>query len=278
MGEGINAWSSPIKGEGANSRDAIPEPFEGLEVKVNVERAIATVPRWVLALLGAALALQVTWQSLQPAPDARAEALGAPAPVPALRAISLGEPIALSQLLTLYLQAFDNQPGVSIPFMDLDYARVTAWLDTLLALDPAAQYPLLMASQIYAQVPDRARQRRMCAFVRDRFDGDPDRRWRWLAHCAIMAKHRLGDMRLALAYAEAITRQARGASNWARQMRIFILEDLGEREAATVLLGGLLASGEVTEPREIHFLTQRLEKMRADEKSSAMPKSRQPAP
>jgi len=34
-------------------------------------------------------------------------------------------------------------------------------------------------------------------------------------------------------------------------MRIFILEDMGELESATVLLGGLLASGEVADPREI---------------------------
>ena len=125
-------------------------------------------------------------------PNARAEALGEPASPALLRALALGEPIALAQLLTLYLQAFDNQPGVSIPFLELDYARVTAWLETILELDPVGQYPLLMASQIYGQVPDEAKQRRMCEFVREQFDRDPDRRWRWLAHCAIMAKHRLG--------------------------------------------------------------------------------------
>jgi hypothetical protein len=185
-----------------------------------------------------------------------------------LRVVALGEPIALAQLLTLYLQAFDNQPGVSIPFRELDYGRVASWLAAILALDPVGQYPLLMASHIYAQVPDAAKQRQMCAFVREQFDRDPDRRWRWLAHCAIVAKHRLRDGRLALAYAEAIARDARGASNWARQMRIFILEDLGELEAATVLLGGLLASGEVSEPKELQFLTERLEKLKAAGNSS----------
>ncbi|MGH8621243.1 MAG: hypothetical protein ACRET3_03815, partial [Burkholderiales bacterium] len=216
------------------------------------------MPRWVLALLVTAFCAQVTWHAMQPPPNARAEALGAP-PAPALlRPLTLGEPIAAAQLLTLYLQAFDNQPGVSIPFLELDYARVTAWLGTILELDPVGQYPLLMASQIYSQVPDPARQRRMCELVRSEFDRDPDRRWRWLAHCAIMAKHRLGDTRLALSYAEAIARGAKHASSWARQMRIFILEDLGELEAAKVLLGGLLASGEVTEPKEIHFLMGRL--------------------
>jgi hypothetical protein len=245
-------------------------------MKPGAERAIATVPRWALALLAVTFLLQVTWQALQPRPVARAEALGAP-PTPAvLRAAALGEPIVLAQILTLYLQAFDNQPGISIPFRDLDYARVTAWLGTILALDPVGQYPLLMASQLYAQVPDPPKQRAMCQFVRREFEVDPDRRWRWLAHCAVMAKHRLGDARLALGYADAITSRARGASNWARQMRIFILEDLGELEAATVLLGGLLASGEVSEPKEIHFLTQRLEQLKRAGKSSPPSGSRRP--
>ena len=55
-------------------------------------------------------------------------------------------------------------------------------------------------------------------------------------------------MPLALRYAQDITQYARGASDWARQMRIFILEDMGEVESAKILLGGLLASGEVTDP------------------------------
>ena len=242
------------------------------------ERAVATVPRWVLILLAASFCLQIAWQALQPKPSARAEALDEPAALVVLRPLALGEPIALAQWLTLYLQAFDNQPGVSIPFRDLDYTRVIAWLDTILELDAVGQYPLLMASQIYGQIPHPARQRQMCEFVRRQFERDPDHRWRWLAHCAIMAKHRLGDPRLALSYAEAITRGARLASNWARQMRIFILEDLGELEAATVLLGGLLASGEVTEPKEIHFLTERLKEFKAAGKSSLLPGNRRGKP
>jgi hypothetical protein len=57
-------------------------------------------------------------------------------------------------------------------------------------------------------------------------------------------------------------------------MRIFILEDMGEVESAKILLGGLLARGEVTDSREIHFLTQRLEQMKNGEKSSESSKNR----
>ena len=245
-------------------------------MKSETERAIGVVPRPVLVVLIAAFCLQVAWQWQLPKPVARAEALGDPPAPAALRVAALGEPIVLAQLTMLYLQAFDNQPGVSVPFHDLDYARVTAWLDAILELDPFGQYPLLMAAQVYGAVANEAKQRHMCTFVRKQFDRDPDRRWRWLAHCAIVAKHRLKDVSLALSYAEAITRSARHASGWARQMRIFILADLGEIEAAKVLLGGLLASGEVTDPKEIHFLSETLEKLEAAGKSSPPSGIRQP--
>jgi hypothetical protein len=235
----------------------------------SAERPLASVPRPVLIVLTITLCLQIAWQALRPAPNARADALGNPTKPAVLRILALGEPIALAQIMTLYLQAFDNQPGVSIPFKELDYGRVIDWLYAILQLDPVGQYPMLMASQIYSQVPDTGRRRRMCEFVRRQFEEDPDRRWRWLAHCAIMAKHELGDTRLALYYATAITQRAQRASNWARQMRIFILDELGEREAAKVLLGGLLESGEIIDPKEIHFLTERLKQMGDAGKSSS---------
>jgi hypothetical protein len=209
----------------------------------------------------AALVAHMSWQAFAPAPTPRALVLRPPPAAAWLRAMSLGEPVAFSQLLALNLQAFDNQPGMSIPFARLDYRVLSEWLATLLALDPSGQYALMMASHVYAQVPDEAKQRHMLDFVQREFLRDPDRRWRWLAHSALIAKHRLGDVPLALRYADDITRHARGAANWARQMRIFMLAEMGEREAAAVLLGELLASGEVRDENELHFLVERLNEM-----------------
>lgn len=238
------------------------------------ERSLRTVPPVVVALLAVAFALQLFWHSLQPAPTTRAAALPPAPEIAGLRAASFGEPVATAQMLLLYLQAFDNQPGISIPFKDLDYDRVTAWLDAALHLDPRSGYALMMASQLYGQVPDTGKQRAMCEFVHARFVEAPDERWRWLAHCAIMAKHRLHDQALALRYAADITRYAGRASGWARQMQIFILEDMGETDSAKVLLGGLLANGEVTDPSELHFLTERLQNLESAGKPSAASKSR----
>jgi hypothetical protein len=238
------------------------------------ERPISAVPRPALFVLVLALAFHVTWQALEPQPKASAAALHAPPSLTSLRVASLGEPIALAQAMTLYLQAFDNQAGVSIPYRDLDYRAVIAWLDAILDLDPRTQYPLMMAAQLYAQVPDEAKARTMLEFVHAEFLRAPNERWRWLAHAALIAKHRLHDLPLALRYADDITRHAKHAQSWARQMRIFILEDMGESQAAAVLLGGLLDSGEVTDPAEIRFLTERLEKLKTDENSTVSSKSR----
>lgn len=239
------------------------------------ERALHAVPFMVPLLLALALTLQIIVHAQQPTPQARAESLEPAPSANVLRAASFGESIVAAQFSVLYLQAFDNQPGISIPFRALDYDRVMSWLETALQLDPRSGYPLMMASQLYGQVNDEPRQRMMCEFVHARFLDAPDLRWRWLAHCAIMAKHRLRDQTLALRYATDITRYAGAASGWARQMRIFILEDMGELGSAKVLLGGLLATGEVTDPSELHFLTERLKTLESAEKSASTTKNRQ---
>ena len=233
-------------------------------------RRLSSVPRALLALVPLALAAQILFAVAQPRPEARAEQMPSPPSSSVLHALSLGDPVALAQTFTLWLQAFDNQPGISIPFLDLDYGKVEAWLQRILELDPRGQYPLLMASQLYAEVPDEKKQRAMMEFVYREFLLDPNRRWPWLAHAAIMTKHRLKDLPLALRYADAISAHATGADvpHWATQMRIFIHEDMGEYETAKVLLGGLLDSGVVKDDHELHLLIERLNQLKDAEKSS----------
>jgi hypothetical protein len=222
-------------------------------------RSLRAVPRSVMIFGVILFALQIAWRALQVAPSAYAEALTPPPSFIAAQFASLGEPITLSGLLALRLQAFDNQPGISIPFAALDYPRVIAWLGTLLALDPNSNYPLLMSSYLYSQVPDPAKQRLMLDFTYQQFLLDPARRWRYLAHAALIAKHGLHDLPLALRYARAIQQYANDPNipHWASQMPIFILEDMGEREAAKIELGALLATGSISDPQEKHFLTER---------------------
>lgn len=234
------------------------------------QRPASSVPRWIKWLLAIVLIVQVAFRLADPGSIAIATQLEAPPAISALRLAALGEPVGLAQMLTLHLQAFDTQAGISVPFRKLDYHNMVLWLDRLLELDAASGYPLLLASQVYSQVPDSVKQRAMLDFVHRKFLEDPVRRWRWLAHAAVVARHRLNDPQLALSYARAIAEQANEPSvpSWAKQMHIFLLADLGEHEAAKILLGGLLASGAVTDPHEQRFLLDRLKALETVENSS----------
>jgi len=192
---------------------------------------------------------------LPPAPSAQA-----------LRLASFGEPEALGRVAMLYLQAFDLGP-------QLDYPRLIAWLRALLALDPRSEYPLFSAARVYAEIPDPARSRLMLEFIHEQYLLDPNRRWPWLAHAALLAKHRLRDLPLARRYAADIDRHTTAADVplWAKQMEVFILEDMNELEAARILLGGLLASGKVRDADEARFLRQKLEEL---ERRSSPPRAR----
>ncbi len=221
------------------------------------ERSASAVPGWVWALLLAAAAAQVAWQhARQPGPRIAAELPPAPRAA-ALQLAAFGEQPLAARLVMLYVQAFD-MPG-------MDYRRLIAWLGAALELDPRSEYPLFAAARVYAEVPDAARSRIALEFVYERFFADPDRRWTWLAHAALVAKHRLHDLPLARRYAQAIDRhtRARDVPLWARQMEIFILEDMNELEAAKIMLGGLLERGDIDDPAEARFLAQRLKDLEA---------------
>lgn len=239
------------------------------------ERPLSHVSAPVLALLATGLALQIGLHATLPAPAARAPDLLPPPPAALLRLASLGEPIALAKILMLQLQAFDYQSGSRVPYKDLDYARVEAWLARILELDPLGQYPLLAASRLYAEIPDEQRQRSMLDFVYQQFLLDPNRRWPWLAHATFLAKHRLKDMDLALKYAAALQKFTTAADvpAWAKTMEIFIREDLNELETARVMIGGLLASGRISDPGEIKFLDGKLREMEQRLKKQGTPAS-----
>ena len=224
------------------------------------DRPVNDVPVQVKVFLLLALVFQLLWHSLQEPMIAKAEDLARPLSARTYVMSSLGEPIAASKFLNLWLQAFDNQPGASISFHQLNYPRLTEWLDTILELDSEGHYPMLVAARVYGSVQDPEKQRIMMDYVFYKFNEDPNKYWRWLAHVVITAKHELKDNELALKYAHALAEKATGKNvpYWAKDMKIIVLEDMGEVEAAKILVGALIDSGEITDPYELNFLAHKI--------------------
>lgn len=232
------------------------------------DRPVKDVPRSVKVLLVMALALQLFWHSLQDPVVAKAEDLAPPLSTRTYVMSSFGEPVAAAKFLNLWLQAFDNQPGASISFHQLNYPRLTQWLDTILELDPRGHYPMLVAARVYGSVKDPEKQRIMMDYIFYKFNENPNKYWRWLAHAVITAKHELKDLDLALKYANALAEKATGKNvpYWAKDMKIIVLEDMGQVEAAKILVGALIDSNEITDPYELNFLRHKIAVL--EEKSS----------
>ncbi len=227
----------------------------------NQARPVSQVPRWIKLLLPLIFLLQLLWHGYQPEVSVSVKSLPEPLPVDTYRWLSLDEPEAVARYLNLWLQAFDNQPGVSLSFQQLDYSMIIRWLDTILQLGHDTQYPLLVATHIYGSIHQPNRQRIMMDYVFTKFKQYPNKYWRWLAHAVIVAKHELKDQPLAFKYADALASLATGPQvpYWARDMKIILLEDMGEWQAARVLVGGLIESGEIQDPYELKFLVQKLD-------------------
>lgn len=226
-------------------------------------RPLSAIPSWIIVLLFAGLAAQVAWQAWRAAPQAQLIDLPlAPSPL-LLRAVSLGESELAARVAMLYLQAHDLRGDNPVSYQHLDYARLVDWLRTIVQIDPKSAYALFSAARIYAENADPVKCRTVLEFLHETFARDPERRWPWLAHAALVAKHRLGDLPLALRYARAVDSSVRDprAPLWAKPMEIFILEDMNELEAAKIMLGGLISSGRVRDPSELRFLQARLRQL-----------------
>ena len=221
------------------------------------------VPIWLWALSAAALAGQLFLHGALGAPQVseRGLQLQLPPSDGMLRLAALGDTPALSRIIMLNLQAFDNQQGVSISFRDLDRDLLALWLDRIVALDEKSEYPHFTAAKVYTTAYNDELRRAMAKWVRRQFRRSPDTRWEWMAHVTNMVRHVIKDDALSLEMARELRELTtpEKVPGWARQLEVFFLESKNEYESSAALLSNLLSSGEVSNPQEFSFLLGRLE-------------------
>lgn len=186
--------------------------------------------------------------------------LGKPLSASAYRAAAMGSEQLLGYLLAIRLQLHDNQAGQHFRYSLIDYDRLIDWLEQLSDVAPHTEYPLLLASRIYSQTGSEPRLRQLIGFIERRFGDNPQLHWRRLAEACLLAKHKLGDLELALRLAERLARQPQSVQmpHWARDFHFLLLADLNEYESAIAMIRGLLDSGSIADVDEQRFLRQKL--------------------
>lgn len=228
-------------------------------------RPLRAVPCGLWAAGVFALAAQVWFHNYLGAPQVaeRELQLSRPPAEALLHIAAFGDPLALGRVLMLNLQAFDNQQGVSLLYIDLDYEMLGLWLDRIVSLDETSEYPHFTAAKIYTGPPDEAHRLLMVEWVRRHFRNAPDARWEWMAHMTNFVRSQMKNDALSLEMARELRMLTTPGKvpGWARQMEVFFLENKSEYESSAALLAHLLEAGEVTDPVEFSFLLMRLEEI-----------------
>jgi hypothetical protein len=172
----------------------------------------------------------------------------------------MGSEQLFSHLLAIRLQLHDNQAGKHIRYSKIDYDLLVNWLDQIYALNTRSEYPIMLASRVYTQTRDQAQLRKIIDFIERTFRVDPQLHWRHLAEASVIAKHRLGDLPLALHMAELLSSQPSLVvmPRWARDIQFILLGDLNEYETAITIISALLQSDAVDDPDEKRFLQEKL--------------------
>lgn len=229
------------------------------------ERPIGQLPRPLLAAFVLLLGAQLVHHHVnQRALAASYRQLDEPSAVATYRAAAMGSEQLLGHLLALRLQLHDNQAGRHFRYSLMDYDRLIAWLERISDIAPGTEYPLLLASRIYSQTANAERLRQIIAFIERRFADDPQRHWRRMTEASLLAKHKLGDMALALRIAERLAQQPATVQmpHWARDFQFLLLAELNEYQSAIAIIEALLQSGAVKDVDEQRFLRKKMSDFR----------------
>ncbi len=192
--------------------------------------------------------------------NVRYQALKHPYESETYRGLSMGSEQLFAALLTIKLQLHDNQAGQHFRYQLIDYSLLVQWLDRLSDLSGSAEYPMLLASRVYVATAEPNQLRQIIGFIERRFDDHPQLHWRRLVEASLVAKHKLGDLELALRLAEKIARQPASVQMpaWARDFQFLLLAELNELESAITIIQAMLVSDAVHDPDEKRFLQSKL--------------------
>ena len=225
------------------------------------ERPILQLPRILVLGFVFLLAAQVTLHHYsQLRFENRYQALGKPFSAPIYSGMAMGSEQLLGHLLALRLQLHDSQVGQHFSYNLIDYPVLLDWLDRITMVSHGTEYPMLLASRVYTTTRDQQRLRLILGFIQRRFEDDPQLHWRRLAEASVIAKHRLGDLELALEMATQIADQPASVKmpNWARDFKFLLLAEMNELESAIAIIQALLQSNAVHDPDEKRFLEVKL--------------------
>lgn len=175
--------------------------------------------------------------------DIKAQWLNVP-PVPSsFSAVSstLGDRQFASRVISMMIQNLGSSGGRVTPIKDYDFEKLGGWLMLNHSLDPVSNLTPYMAAYYFGASQDPSKIRPVIEYLRVAGNSAEGEKWRWLAQAVYLARFKLKDLDLAIKAAEELAAiPNEDMPGWSRQMKVNILNQRGEKEAALQLMMSIL--------------------------------------
>ncbi len=160
-----------------------------------------------------------------------------PAPKMLSAKISFLDDISLAyRVYGLALQNYGSI-GQTQSLKNYNYEYLGDWFDLMEYLDSKSHFMPYMAAYYFGATPDEKQLKPVIAYLEKRGMQEGPQNWRWLAQAAYLARHRMKDMDEAMRIARKLgSIYKSGMPTWTRNMEPMLKADLGDKQAAYLLM------------------------------------------
>lgn len=180
-------------------------------------------------------------------------------PVPSeMSAVSstLGDIQFASRVISMMIQNLGSTGGRVTPVKDYDFEKLGGWFMLNHKLDPASNLTPYMAAYYFGASQDPTKIRPVINYLRVAGNSAEGEKWRWLLQGIYLARFKLKDLSLAMEMSEELAAiEKEDMPDWTRRMKVNVLNQQGEKEAALQLMLGILKDkSDKLHPNEVNAM------------------------
>lgn len=175
-----------------------------------------------------------------------------------IEALSFGDKQLYFRAMAMNLQMAGDTFGRTTPLKDYDYPELLEWFRMMDTLDWRSNFIPSIAAYYFSRTQNTPDVKYMVEYLLEHGLRDPEEKWWWLSQGIYLANHVIKDKESAFKMAQALKTVEKDIPMWARQMEVFLREDLGETGAAEEVMCEIIAGNvdwDAIPEQELNFMT-----------------------
>ncbi|PIR33134.1 MAG: hypothetical protein COV36_03260 [Alphaproteobacteria bacterium CG11_big_fil_rev_8_21_14_0_20_44_7] len=169
-------------------------------------------------------------------------------------ALSFGDDQMYFRILALQLQMMGDTFGRTTPLKDYDYPLLNKWFLLLDTLDWESNFVPSIAAYYFSRTQHPPDVVYVVDYLEKHSMVNPEKKWWWLSQAIYLTNSVLGDKERALKYGRVLRKVKTTIPMWARQMEVFLREDLGENEEAETVMCEIFENAADIPEFEMNFM------------------------